>query len=214
MNQEVTKWNNRYNQSDFVYGVESNEILVHSFSRMDDANKFLCIAQGEGRNAVYLAGEGKDVTAWGFAQEGLNKINELAKKKLLDVKTELIDLTEVTWNEAEWDAVVNIFGHFHICSRERIFEGIKKMIKPGGYFISEVYSTYQLNYLTGGPKKTEMLYQPIKVLEIFQDWKLIEFFVGKLKEVKDRCIAEIAMLFRGSFKNNYKHRNDKSLDIA
>lgn len=178
---EENKWNDRYNQKDFVYGKEPNDYLKIAMLKISNqANNFLCIAEGEGRNAVYLAKEGKNVTAWDFAEEGLAKLDTLAKINQVTVQTELVDLTKVKWEENKWDSIVNVYGHFHEDNRNDIFEGIIKSVKPGGYFISEVYSKEQLAYETGGPKKLELLYQPEELLSIFKDWKTIDFYTGEV----------------------------------
>lgn len=178
---EEHKWNDRYNQKAFVYGKEPNVYLKKAMNIISNqASNFLCVAEGEGRNAVYLAKEGKNVTAWDFAEDGLKKLDTLARINQVIVQTELVDLTRVKWEKNKWDSIVNIYGHFHEDSRNDIFEGIKNAIKPGGYFVSEVYSKEQLAYKTGGPKKSALLYQSEELLSIFKDWKIVDFYTGEV----------------------------------
>lgn len=180
MIKEVEKWNNRYKKYQLVYGNEPNVFLKEKITKLPRNQKILCVAEGEGRNAVFLAKQGNEVTAWDFSQEGLNKMDIFAKFNEVSVTAECVDLTKAIWTYEEWDSVVNIYGHFHKGDRDSIFNGIKKSIKIGGYFISEVYSNEQIKYKTGGPSKNELLYSPEEVLLFFKGWKVIEFFVGEV----------------------------------
>lgn len=113
----------------------------------------LAIAEGEGRNAVYLAEQGMNVTAWDYAESGLAKTNKLAEERKVVVSTELVDLNEANWSKVKWDEIVCIFGHFPAALRKKILQGVKEAVKPGGYFLTEVYSHDQIPYKSGGPQE-------------------------------------------------------------
>lgn len=176
---KTTSWDNRYSQEAYVYGEEANVFLQEKISLLETIDDVLCIAEGEGRNAVFLAEANKTVTAWDYSNEGLKKARKLAEKKQVTIKTEQVDLVHVEWEANQWDAVVNIHGHFNPQDRQTILQGVQTTIKPQGYYISEVYSTDQLRFKTGGPKNIAMLYDPIELLELFKDWRIIHFFVGE-----------------------------------
>lgn len=134
----------------------------------------------EGRNAVYLAEQGMNVTAWDYAESGLAKTIMLAKERGVAVSTELVDLNEATWIKAKWDEIVCIFGHFPTDLREKTLRGVKEAVKPGGYYLTEVYSHYQLPYKSGGPQDLDFLYRPEEFLKVFADWHIIHFFMGEV----------------------------------
>ena len=140
----------------------------------------LAIAEGEGRNAVFLAQQGLNVTTWDYAQSGLLKTKKLAESKGVTVQTELVDLNEAVWEPEMWDEIVCVFGHFPKEIRKKTLEGVKKAVKPGGYFLTEVFSIYQLPYKSGGPKDINLLYSPEEFLETFKDWRIVHFFMGEV----------------------------------
>ncbi|MFB1081715.1 class I SAM-dependent methyltransferase [Jeotgalibacillus sp. JSM ZJ347] len=177
----MNAWDRKFQNKTYIYGKEPNEFIVYAQKKLKlKRGKLLAVAEGEGRNAVYMAGMGLDVTAWDYAEEGLKKTQMLAAEKQAHVQTALADLTDADWSPETYDAVINVFGHIDPASRDSMLEGIKSTIKPGGYFISEVYSKHQLPYKTGGPPKEAFLYDAGKMLETFKDWKIIHFFTGEV----------------------------------
>lgn len=173
-------WNKRYESESYVYGTAPNVFLKEIQPLLPVSGKVLSIAEGEGRNAVFLAKQGLDVIAWDFAESGLDKVSRLAKNQGVQVHTELVDLADVTWQQNQWDEVVCIFGHFPGEIRKNTLKGINQAVKPGGYFVAEVYSHYQLPYQSGGPKELDFLYQPENFLAEFSDWRIIHFFFGEV----------------------------------
>lgn len=174
----MSNWNERFKDENYLYGTEPNVFLREMQPAL--SGEILTIAEGEGRNAAFLAGQGLDVTAWDFAESGLDKVDKLAAKQGVQVKTELIDLGEAVWQQNQWDGIVNIFGHFPGEVRRKTLQGVKKAVKPGGYFIAEVYSQYQIPYKSGGPKKPDFLYRPEDFLEPFSDWRIVHLFLGEV----------------------------------
>lgn len=176
----MINWNERFQDKDYVYGTEPNEFLKDVQKKMCLTGKALAIAEGEGRNAVFLAEQGIDVTTWDYAESGLTKTRELAKERNVAVQTSLVDLNEAQWSKEEWDILVCIFGHFPLELRKRTFKGIKEAVKPGGYYLTEVYSQYQIAYKSGGPKDINLLYTPEEFLLEFADWRIVHFFMGEV----------------------------------
>lgn len=191
-------WHERFSAEEYVYGKEPNTFLVEAAQQITKG-KVLCIAEGEGRNAVYLASLGFDVTAWDYAPAGLEKTKQLADEKGVIVKTELHDLAEVAWEEEQWDAIVHIFGHFPGNVMDRTLTGIKKALKPGGYYISELYTKEQLHYGTGGPRDEGMLCNPIKMLEQFGGYFVKHFHIGEVNRVEGQLHTGTAHVVQSLF---------------
>ena len=155
----MSKWDERFSSEDYVYGTEPNEFLHEWFtSHQIEGKRVLAIAEGEGRNAVWLATLGFNVEMWDASKVGLEKAKRLATSRNVSLQTKQIDLNEADWSQDTYDLVICIFGHFPPHVREKVFAGIKKTLRPGGVFLTEVYSTNQLAYGTGGPKDVSLLY--------------------------------------------------------
>ncbi|WP_121614525.1 class I SAM-dependent methyltransferase [Mesobacillus foraminis] len=176
----MNSWNARFQSQNYVYGTAPNVFLAEFQKKIDLSGDALAIAEGEGRNAVYLAELGMKVTAWDYAESGLEKTKKLAGQRGVEVSTELVDLNEAKWKKDEWDAIVCVFGHFPPKLRRKTLLGVKEAVKPGGYYLTEVYSHYQLPYKSGGPKELEFLYKPDELLEAFADWRIVHFFMGEV----------------------------------
>ncbi|WKA54528.1 class I SAM-dependent methyltransferase [Planococcus shixiaomingii] len=174
----MTMWNDRFKSEKYVYGTEPNVFLKEIQPIL--SGNVLSIAEGEGRNAVFLAEQGLNVTAWDYAEAGLDKVGKLAAKQGVHVDTELVDLAEANWQQNQWDGIVCIFGHFPEEVRKKTVKGVKEAVKPGGYFIAEVYSHYQIPYQSGGPKEVNFLYRPEDFLLEFSDWRIVHFFMGEV----------------------------------
>ncbi|EGG36632.1 class I SAM-dependent methyltransferase [Paenibacillus sp. HGF5] len=176
----MNPWNERFQGEDYVFGTEPNVFIADMHKRLALTGNALAIAEGEGRNAVFLAREGMNVTVWDYAESGLNKANKLAEASGVEIRTELVDLGEAQWTKEQWDEIICAFGHFPKELRTRTLEGVKTAVKPGGYFLTEVYSPYQIPYRSGGPQDPQYLYAPGDFLEAFADWRIVHFFMGEV----------------------------------
>lgn len=177
----MNQWHIRFQDEKYVYGTEPNVFLSEIQRKLSLSGDALAIAEGEGRNAVFLAQQGMNVTTWDYAESGLAKTKRLAKTLGVEVKTELVDLNEAQWTKEQWDELVCIFGHFPTDLRKKTLQGVKGSVKPGGYFITEVYSVHQVPYRSGGPKDIELLYTPEEFLHAFSDWRIVHFFMGEVE---------------------------------
>ena len=176
----MNQWNNRFQDEKYVYGTEPNVFLSEIQEKLQLSGDVLAIAEGEGRNAVFLAEQGMNVTTRDYAESGLRKTKRLADERGVTVRTELVDLNEAQWDVNQWDEIVCIFGHFPMELRKKTLHGVKEAVKPGGYFVTEVYSHYQLPYKSGGPKELDFLYSPEEFLQTFSDWRIVHFFMGEV----------------------------------
>lgn len=172
-------WNERFAQETYVYGKNPNAFVEQIASQLPQG-KVLCIAEGEGRNAVYLAQFGHEVSAWDYAQSGLNKTKQLATEKGVAVQTVLHDLATVEWGTDEWDAIVHIFGHFPKPVLERTWKGIEQALKPNGLYVAELYTKEQLHYGTGGPQNEALLVNPVEMLQQFSSFFVKHFYIGEV----------------------------------
>ena len=194
----TNSWHERFSAEEYIYGKEPNGFVVEA-AKMLPKGKVLCIAEGEGRNSVYLASLGFDVTAWDYAPAGLKKNQLLADEKGVIVKTELRDLAEVTWEEEQWDAIVHIFGHLPSDVMERTLSGIKRALKPGGYYVSELYTKEQLHYGTGGPRNEAMLSDPKQLLADFDAYFVKHFHIGEVTREEGQLHTGIAHVVQCMF---------------
>ena len=149
-------WDKRYSEQSYAYGKEPNGFLVAVAKEIPQGN-VLCIGEGEGRNAVYLAGLGYQVTALDSSGVGLEKARKLAYEKNVTIRTELADLSVYNIKSRHWQGIVSIFVHFPADIRRRIHRNCIAGLKPGGTFILEGFTPKQPSYGTGGPKVPDLL---------------------------------------------------------
>lgn len=150
-------WNDRYASDDYIYGVEPNDFLKEMSGKIPAKSKVLCLAEGEGRNAVYLAKLGHDVLAVDQSQVGLDKALQLAKKNNVRVNVQCVDLEDFVFEENTYGAIVSVWCHVPPTLRKKIHEEVHKSLVSGGVFILEAYNPKQINYKTGGPPTTELM---------------------------------------------------------
>jgi cyclopropane fatty-acyl-phospholipid synthase-like methyltransferase len=151
-------WNQRFASADYFYGTEPNAFLVSQRQYLQPGMRALAVADGEGRNGVWLAQQGLEVLSVDASEVGLRKARELAARRGVSLRTQLVELTTWTWPEAEFDVVVAVFIHFPPEHRARMHEKMLRALKPGGVLILEAFTPQQLRYKTGGPPVAEMLY--------------------------------------------------------
>jgi SAM-dependent methyltransferase len=153
------RWEKRFSVPEYVFGTEPNAFLKSQAGVLPKTGKALAIADGEGRNGVWLAEQGLDVLSVDFSPTALAKAQELARRRGVTLRTLQADITAWEWPDAEFDVVVGIFFQFvGPPERARIFAGIRKALKPDGLLLLEGYGPKQLEYKTGGPSELENLY--------------------------------------------------------
>jgi len=150
-------WDERYAEDGYAYGRDPNEYLAQRAGEIPAGGEVLCLAEGEGRNAVWLAGQGYRVTAMDGSKVGLEKAASLAREAGVAVAFEHGDLADYPIGEARWDGIVLIWAPIPRELRRRVFEASLRGLMPGGVLVYEGYGPRQLEYGTGGPKQPEML---------------------------------------------------------
>jgi len=182
-------WNSRYAEPGFAYGTEPNAFLVAQKKFLRPGMTALAVADGEGRNGVWLAQQGLDVLSVDASEVGLRKARELAAERGVRLHTEQAELMTWSWPVAAYDVVVSIFVHFPPDVRARLHRAMVSALKPGGVLILEAFTPEQLRYQSGGPPVRELLYTP--------DMLKADFGVGEGASAGEvlqleECVAELA----------------------
>lgn len=155
---DASFWNERYGAvgHGYIYGTEPNEFLAEVADRIPPG-PVLCLADGEGRNGVYLAGLGHAVTSVDLSAAGLAKARALAEKRGVPLTTVVADLNDVVIAESAWAGIVAIFMHLPPALRAKVLASVAAGLQPGGLFVLECYSPAQLAFATGGPRDPALL---------------------------------------------------------
>jgi SAM-dependent methyltransferase len=149
-------WNDRYNTPEYKYGTEPNRFLATNAGRIP-AGRVLCLGDGEGRNGVYLAGLGYDVTSVDQSDVGLAKANRLADDLGVTINTVVADLADYIIEPGYWSGIVSIFCHLPPELRSRVHAAAAEGLAEGGVFVLEAYTPRQLQFKTGGPPTAELM---------------------------------------------------------
>lgn len=165
MNSASHFWNQRYKEQEFVYGEQPNVFFEEQLEELTPG-KLLLPAEGEGRNAVWAAGQGWQVTAFDQAAAGRKKALELAQKKGVQINYEVS--AAISFNTSEqFDVIGLIYAHFPASERKTIHKQLLQNLKPGGKIIFEAFSKNQLGRSSGGPKQIETLFSEAEIREEF-----------------------------------------------
>lgn len=155
----IERWNTRFATDEYVFGEAPNAFLVAVKPFLPAGGKALAVADGEGRNGVWLAEQGFDVLTFDAAPTAVEKARRLAAKRGVALGTLLLDIEDVDWSADRFDVVAAIFIQFAPPPmRDRIFAGLRAALAPGGVLVLEGYRPKQLDYGTGGPPQVENLY--------------------------------------------------------
>jgi SAM-dependent methyltransferase len=149
-------WDERYSQPGFAYGTEPNEFLAIAADQIP-AGPVLTLGEGEGRNAVYLAGLGHRVVAVDQSEVGLTKARRLAADRGLTIETDCADLAGYPIEPGAWAGIVSIFCHLPRRIRLPLYTAIVRGLRPGGILVLEAYTPRQIKLGTGGPQDPDML---------------------------------------------------------
>jgi cyclopropane fatty-acyl-phospholipid synthase-like methyltransferase len=167
-------WDQRYSGEDYHFGTEPNAFLASQRHSLKPGMRCLAVADGEGRNGVWLAQQGLAVLSVDSSPVALDKAQKLAAERGAKVDFELADLLQWQWPEAEYDIVVGIFIQFVPApQRAAMFAGMKRALKPGGLLLLQGYTPRQLEYRTGGPSQAESLYTEALLRELFADMEIV-----------------------------------------
>ena len=153
---DATFWNDRYAAAGYVYGEAPNAFVAETAPHIP-AGPVLCLAEGEGRNAVHLAALGHLVTAVDQSETGLAKARRLAATRGFEIRTVVADLGDYRIAPGAWAGIIATFAHLPPLLRRRVHADAASGLQPGGVFVLEAYTPAQLAFGTGGPKSPELL---------------------------------------------------------
>jgi cyclopropane fatty-acyl-phospholipid synthase-like methyltransferase len=164
---ELERWQTRFSAPAYAFGKEPNAFLKAQAHRLRPGQSALSVADGEGRNGVWLAEQGLDVLTIDFSQAGLAKAQALAAERGVKLRTELADVTQWRWPTNAFDVIVAIFIFVEPHERAPFFASLKAALKPGGLLLMQGYRPEQLKFRTGGPPNAERMYTRAILQEAF-----------------------------------------------
>ena len=171
---EYERWEARYATPDYAFGKDPNYFLRSCKSLLPPSGRALAVADGEGRNGVWLAEQGLDVVSIDFSPSAQRKAKVLAAERHVKVAFKLVDVHNWNYPEAEFDVVVEIFTQFSSPAERALkWSGMKRSLKSGGLLIIQGYTPKQLEYGTGGPKQIENLYTRAILERAFPEFRVL-----------------------------------------
>lgn len=189
-------WNDRYKAPGYLFGTEPADFLRREATRLTPGQTALCVADGEGRNSVYLAAQGLHVTAMDASNVAVDKARALAAQRGVTVDFHLADIATWTWSAHQYDVVVGIFFQFAgPALRDAIFAGMGQALADGGLLLLHGYTPGQLDNNTGGPRILENLYTADLLADRFKnlDIKRLVEYEADLSE-GDRHVGRSALI--------------------
>ena len=167
-------WDQRFNIDGYLFGEEPNEYLRSQLHLLKPGN-VLSIADGEGRNSVWLAKQDFEIDAFDFSRNAVRKAQRLADTHKVKVNFSNSDWQSFNWEENYYDNIVGIFFQFAGPEdRLKIFAHIDASLKPGGVVLLQGYTPAQLKFNTGGPGKLDHLYDEEMLLSAFEQYELLD----------------------------------------
>lgn len=158
-------WNAKFYTKDFIYGEAPNNFVKENIELLVNTKTVMCLGEGEGRNAIYLADKGMEVEALDISDIALKKLRRRAKESYLFIKTRHT-LFEYWQPDTHYDAVVCTYLHLPKHNQKMLFEKALMALNPNGYFIAELFSESQIHFSSGGPKNIALLYDLNDILDI------------------------------------------------
>ena len=163
-------WDQRYSAEGFLFGTEPAAFVKAHAHLLIRGQKALCVADGEGRNSVFLAEQGVDVTAMDASPVGVDKARQLAAERGVAIDFHIADILSWEWTPDSYDIVLAVFFQFLTPDqRPAVFEGLKRTLRPGGYLLLHGYRPEQVDYGTGGPPYRENMYTVDLLRQAFGD---------------------------------------------
>ena len=164
------QWDRRFDTERYLYGTEPVEFLRENIDRLPKG-RALCLASGEGRNAVWLAAQGYDVTAMDASAVGLEKAVALAAEKGVTIRTDVGDLQHgYDMGESQWDLITDFYYH-----DPAMIPAVMRALKPGGMFVLQNFSIDQPETNSFGPKNPDFLVKPNELLELLRDYRILHY---------------------------------------
>jgi 2-polyprenyl-3-methyl-5-hydroxy-6-metoxy-1,4-benzoquinol methylase len=172
------RWNDRYSKEEFAYGEEPNNYLKEQLEKLK-IGTILFPAEGEGRNAVFAAKLGWNVSAFDISAEGKNKALRLAASNNVTIDYQVGELQTLNFRTTTFDAIALIYAHFPADIKSFYHKSLDKYLRKGGVIIFEAFSKKHIDYISknekmGGPKDIEMLFSIDEIKSDFDNYEIIE----------------------------------------
>jgi SAM-dependent methyltransferase len=168
-------WNRRFAADGYLFGTEPNAWLVEHAGCWQPGQRVLAVADGEGRNGVFLAARGLQVDAFDISAVAVEKARQLAAARGVTLQLRVAGCDDYPWPTAVYDGVVAVFVQFaDPAMRARLFAHLRAALKPGGWLLLQGYTPKQLDYRTGGPGVASHLYTPELLRAAFADLEIVE----------------------------------------
>ena len=181
----IQTWNSRYDRDDYIFGTEPNHYLLKYKAYFKAGMSALAVADGEGRNSVWLAKQGLITSAFDISSVGVEKARQLARAENVEVNFSVADCQSWDWDAQKFDIIAAIFIQFaDPVMRKKLFSQMIGALNPGGIIILQGYTPKQLEYKTGGPGLIDHLYTEDLLRKEFSDLEFINLSVydAELKE--------------------------------
>jgi SAM-dependent methyltransferase len=178
-------WDARFAKPGLLFGAEPNAFLVREAARFAPASRVLSVADGEGRNSLWLAEQGHAVTAFDVSPIAVDKARRWAAERGVSVALHVAGVDDWDWAPDRFEAVVAIFVQFaDPALRQRMFDGMWRTLQPGGLLCVQGYTPKQLDYRTGGPGRLDHLYTPELLSALLPDaeWLVLQEHEATLQE--------------------------------
>lgn len=174
----LDRWNDRYSSQEFAYGTKPNNYLKEQLEKLETGS-ILFPAEGEGRNAVFAATKGWNVSAFDISSEGKNKALQLAEQHHVTIDYQIGELQTLDFQMEQFDAIALIYAHFPADIKSTIHQMLDRYLRKGGFIIFEAFSKSHLEYVTknekvGGPKDMGSLFSVEEIKSDFPDYKVIQ----------------------------------------
>lgn len=176
-------WNQKYDTPTYLYGVEPNQFIKNQLQQLEPG-KILFPAEGEGRNAVYAAKLGWEVTAFDTSHVAREKALKLAELNQVTINYQLVDYQSATFASETFDVIALTFTHIPGALRSKMHQKYLDWLKPDGLLLLEAFSKEQLNYNSGGPKDVDLLFSTDNLSKDFAGGN-IRLLEEKLRELKE-----------------------------
>ncbi|HEV2673937.1 MAG TPA: class I SAM-dependent methyltransferase [Aliidongia sp.] len=178
MSDQQALWDARYRAEDYLFGTEPNGYLAAQLHRLVPGQRALAVGDGEGRNAIWLARQGLDVTLVDISPVGIDKALRLARHQGCRITTVTADLTRWDWPRDQFDLAVEIFVHVPVADRRHIHRAMAASLKPGGLALVEAFRKGQADRASGGPRSAPLLYDADALAEDFGALETLELLEG------------------------------------
>ncbi len=184
------QWDERFSRPGLLFGDQPNRFLASQATQLAPRSKVLSVADGEGRNALYLASLGHEVCAFDLSPVAVAKARALADQRGMQAELQVSSVDDWDWGARTWDAVAAIFVQFaDPAMRRRMFSGMWSSLRPGGLLLVQGYTPRQLEFRTGGPGRIEHLYTSELLRELLPQaqWLLLREYEEDIAEGSAHC---------------------------